>query len=195
MYSPNKNSFIYLKFHRFWFCLTLLLLAELVAFAVLNTTPNDYYSQYVNKSLGANESVFALILLGNLRSSLVLVLLGTIPLGLGTIFGTYMTVSSLAATVKWLLPEVGGLRLFLCVLPHGVFEMLALYCSVLLSVLWSRAVTLTIVRLCRRKPLLAPLKEDGMFLLKSIMYVLIPLIVIAAVMEVTVSPWVMNTII
>ena len=187
--------FTYLKSRRLWCWLTLLLLTELIIFAVLNTTPNDYYSQYVSESLGGNESVFGFILLGNLKSSLILVLLGTIPLGLGTVFGTYMTVSGLVATVKWLLPEVGGLRLLLCVLPHGVFEMSALCCSVLLSVLWSRAVTLTIVRLCLRKPVLAPLKEGGMFLLKSIVYVLIPLILIAAVMEVTVSPWVMNAII
>lgn len=190
MYSPNENSLAYLKSRRLWCWLSLLLLAELIVLAVLNTTPNDHYSQYVSESLGANESAFGFILLGNLKSSLVLVLLGTIPLGLGTVFGTYMMVSGLAATAKWLLPEVGGSRLLLCVLPHGAFEMSALYCSVLLSVLWSRAVTMTIVRLCLRKPVLAPLKEDGMFLLKSIVYVVIPLILIVAVIEVTVSGWI-----
>lgn len=79
MYSPNENSLAYLKSRRLWCWLSLLLLAELIAFAVLNTTPNDHYSQYVSESLGANESVFGFILLGNLKSSLVLVLLGTIP--------------------------------------------------------------------------------------------------------------------
>lgn len=191
----DKSVFTYLKSRRFWCWLSLLLIAEMIVFAVLNTTPNDHYSQYVSESLGANESVFGFILLGNLRSSLILVLIGIIPLGLGTVFGTYMTVSGLVATVKWLLPEIGGSRLLLCVLPHGVFEILAICYSVLLSVLWSRAVTLAIIRLCRRKPVLAPLKEYGIFLLKSMVYVLIPLVLTAAVMEVTVSSWVMNSII
>lgn len=193
MYSPNENSLAYLKSRRLWCWLSLLLLAELIVFAVLNTTPNDHYSQYVSESLGANESAFGFILLGNLKSSLVL--LGTIPLGLGTVFGTYMTVSGLISTVKWLQSEVGGLRMLLCVLSHGIFEILALYCSVLLSVLWSRAVTLEIIRLCKRKPSLTSIKEDGMFFLKSIVYVPIPLILIAAVMEVPFSSLVMNFII
>jgi len=163
-----------------------LLVTELIVFAWLNTEPigESFTSQPLS------ENVFLDILFVNLRSSIFTIIFGSIPFGVGTFFAAYMTVTSLIAQLKYLLPEIGLARLSLCVLPHGPFELTAIFLSILLSVLWSRAITLSIIQLLRRKPTATFFKEEGRQILKTAFLVLFPLITFAALIEATVSKWV-----
>ena len=170
--------------------ISLLLIIETILYAWLNTPADFHYEQYVARTVGNYNCFFGFIFWENLKSSLSLILMGMIPLGLGVIFGTYLTARSLVAAIKWLLPEIGAGKMLLCLLPHGIFEVAAIFLSVFLAVLLSRTVTLSIARLARRKPVMKPLQEECQFLLKSVLLVLIPLLLLAAAMEVTVSKWV-----
>lgn len=189
-----RSIFSYLKSHWKVGGVVLLAMAEFLVFAVLNVEASGSYEQYVAETSVKYSGRFPFIFWENLESGLRLVLMGTVPLGLGTLFGAYATVAGLVSACKWLLPEIGGRTLLLCVLPHGMFEIPAICFSVLLSALWSRAVTAAIIRLLRREPAVRTLCEDGLSVLKSAAFVQIPLILIAAVIEVTVSLWVVSAV-
>ena len=170
--------------------IVLLLTIELFVFAVLHTEADSHYEQYLAETAGQYSGVFPFIFLENLQSMLIMILAGTVPAFLGSFFVTNQTISGLVATGKWILPEVGATRLVMCLLPHGIFEIPAICFTILLSVLWSRAVTLAIIRLIRRKPVIDRFREDTMGVLKSIVFILIPLVLIAAIVEATITKWI-----
>lgn len=184
-----KVLFPYFSKHRKWCGLTALILIEFSVFAMLNVPANDQYRQYVAATQSEYHSLFSFIFFENLKSSLGIVLLGTIPFGVGTLFITYVTLAGLVSTFKFILPEVGGWKLLVCTLPHGIFEIAAICVSVLLSVLWCRAITAAIIRLVRRRAVFVPLREDCVAILKSVVSIQIPLLLVAALMESTVSSW------
>lgn len=190
--SQYQAIFHYLRSHLQWCLLTALVIAELIVFVCLNTGPDGHYETYVANTIGKYPNLFTFILGENLQSALVMVLFGTMPFGLGVIFSTYSVFSSLCSTVKWLLPDYGVRKMLLGIMAHGIFELTAIFFSVLLSVLWCRALTLAIIRLVRRRPLLKEFRTDLFFLAKAVFLVLIPLLFIAASIEVTITAWIVG---
>jgi len=188
----NHTIFSYLRKNWKWCLLTLLVIAEMLAFACLHTEAIDSYYQYMDETSVRYSSMFFFIFFENLKSLILTVAVGLIPLGLGSLFMIYSTVSGLSATAKWILQDVSGLNLFLSILPHGIFEIPSIILSMILSVFLSRAITVSIISLFRKRPVLAPLREDILAIVKTVVYVLIPLILIGAIVESTVSKWMIS---
>lgn len=190
--SQYQEVFQYLHAHRQWCWLTMLLIAELILFVCLKTGPDAHYESYVENTIGKYPNLFTFILGENIQSALVMISFGFLPFGLGVIFGTYSVFSSLCSTVKWLLPDYGVRKILLGIMAHGIFELTALCFSVLLSVLLCRALTLSILRLIQRQPLLNEFRTDLLFLVRAVFIVLIPLLFIAASVEVTITAWIVG---
>ena len=169
--------------------MTLLCLIELIVYVCLKTEPSNEYEQYVAETLPEYANMFAFIFSENLKTSLRVVALGIVPFFLGSATAGYLIFASLISALKWLLTNVSLWDLFLCILPHGIFEFTAIFFSVQLSVFLSRTVTMVPIRLFKKEAVLSPLKEDLLFLLRSIVLILIPLFLIAAGIEETVSEW------
>lgn len=186
------DAFGYLK--RKWLCclIVLVVIIELLVFALLNTAADGHYEQYLAETVGQYSGKFAFIFLENLQSMLIMILMGTIPAFLGIFFVSNQTISGLVATGKWILPDVGVTRLLISILPHGIFEIPAICFTILLSALWSRTVTIAIIRLIRRKPVITSFREDVAGILKSIVFILLPLVLIAAVIEATLTRWIVG---
>lgn len=192
--SQYNSLRTYLKSTKQWCFLALMLIIEIFIFACLNAEPNDSYEQYLSATEGLYRGLLPFIFWENLKAALLLILFGAIPFGFGVIFALYSISTSLVSTGKWLLPQVGFRKMLLCTLPHGVFEISAICFSVVLSVLLCKSVTIAIIHLFRRKPVIPSLQENGVMLLKSILLVLLPLILFSAVMEATLSRWVAGII-
>lgn len=192
--AQYQAIFTYLRGHRQWCWLSALLIIEFTVFVCLKVPPDNHYESYVSNTVGRYPNLFTFILGENILSSLLMILSGTLPFGLGVLFCAYSVFGSLCSTVKWLLPEYGVRKILLGTVFHGVFELAALLFSVLLSVLWCRAITLAILQLIGRRPMLAQFKLDIIFLTKTILFVLVPLLLVAASVEVTITAWIVQTL-
>lgn len=179
----------YIKTNHKWYLLTLLIIIEFIAFACLNTGANDHYGDYVAQTTPEYRSLFWFIFCENIKALLQTILYGTIPLGIGVVFGLYFMTSGVVATVKWLLPAIGGWRMLACTLPHGIFELSAIVISVMVAALWSKTVTVSLFRLISRRPIAAAFFEKVKSLVRIVALVQLPLLLLAAVIEVTVSNW------
>ena len=186
VYCYNE-IWLYIKGCRLWALLTLLMAAELLVFCLLNSAPSTQCGQYVAERQSLYANLFSFILFENLQACLSILASGIIPLGFGALFTCYGMMDGLVSTGKWLLPNAGGWKMALCLIPHGVFEIPAMIISVLAAVLLSRAVTVAIWRLIIRTPLKVELLYELKLLLKITMLVLLPLILLGAIMEVSVS--------
>ena len=165
-----------------------MLIAETILVVWLKIGPDNHYETYVASKVNTYPNLFAFIFVENLLCALAVILFGCIPFGVGTIFRTCLMFGNLCATLKWLWPYYSVKEMLVSTLPHGIFEFTDMYFCVLLSALWSRAVTLAMGRLVARRPVLQKLKCDLLFLGKAIIFVLIPLTFIAAIVEVTITP-------
>ena len=192
--AQYQSIFIYLHGHRQWCWISALLIIELIVFVCLKVPPDNHYESYVSSTVDRYPNLFTFILGENILSSLLMILSGTIPFGLGVLFSAYSVFGSLCSTVKWLLPEYGVRKILLGTVFHGIFELGALLFSVLLSVLCCRAITLAILRLIGRRPMLAQFKLDILFLTKAVLFILIPLLLVGASVEVTISAWIVQTL-
>lgn len=179
----------YVKTNYKWCLLTLLILIEFIVFACLNTVANDHYGDYVAQTTPEYSSLFWFIFCENTKTAMWIILYGTIPLGLGMVFGLYFVTTNLVATVKWLLPSVGGWKMLACTFPHGVFELSAFVVSVVVAALWSKMVTISLLWLIRGKPTGSALFEEAKSQVRIVALVQLPLLLIAAIIEVTVSSW------
>ncbi len=190
--SGYRMIVAYLRSNRKWCWMTVLALAEILVFACLHTDADHHYEIYLAETMGQYDALLGHIFWENLRTALMTVLIGSIPFGIGILFNSYFTCSGLVATAKLLLPRVGGMSLLLSVAPHGIFEIPAIVFSFILSVLWSRAITFVLLRLRREK---SKLKTDCKFLFQAVVFVLIPLTLVAAVTETYISALVIEMII
>lgn len=187
-----RMIFDYHRSNRKWCWMTVLALAEILVFTCLHTEADHHYEIYLAETMGQYDTLLGHIFWENLRTALRTVLIGAIPFGIGILFNSYFTCSGLVATAKLLLPRVGGMRLLLCAAPHGMLEISAIVFSFILSVLWSRAITFELLRLHRDKP---GLKTDCRFLFRAVVFVLIPLTLVAALTETYISALVVEMII
>ena len=187
--------FSYLWQKKNWVFLTLLWVVETGVLLWLRTEPNiTPYQNYVQETLPRyestfrHESLFWFILLENTLSALRMVASGIVPLGLSTVFASFLTLRGLVQSTKVLTSQLGGWKVFLSILPHGIFEIPALLFSVLFAVLLTRAVTMTFFRLITRKPIIAPLKEDAIALLRGVVLMMLPLLLAGALVETFLTP-------
>lgn len=183
---------LYVKARIWWTPLTLLVVVEFLVFCLLNSAPSTQYGQYVAKTQPLYANLFSFVFFENLQACLSILASGIIPLGLGALFTCYGMMDGLVSTGKWLLPSVDGWKMALCLLPHGVFEIPAMIISVLAAVLLSRAVTVAFWRLIIRKPLKEELLYELKMLLQITVLVLLSLILLGALVEVTVSDYVLG---
>ena len=195
MKNQYKTLFSALWKQKNWCFLALLWVAEASVLLWLRTEPNiTPYQSYVQETLPRyestfrHESLFWFILLENTLSALQMVASGIVPLGLSTVFASFLTLRGLVESAKALTIQFGGWKLFLSILPHGIFELPALFFSVLLAVLLTRAVTVIPFRILTKKPVLNPLKEELLTVLRGVVLVLIPLLFISAVVENFITP-------
>lgn len=179
----------YIKTNHKWYLLTVLILIEFIVFACLNTGANDHYGDYVAQTTPSYRSLFWFIFCENTKASLQMILYGTMPLGIGVVLGLYFLTSSVVATAKWLLPAVGSWKMLACTLPHGIFELSALVVSVMVAALWSKTVTVSLLRLIKGTLAAATFFEEVKSLASIVALVQMPLLLIAAVVEVTLSSW------
>ena len=193
--NQYKALFSALWKQKSWCFLALLWVAEASVLLWLRTEPNiTPYQSYVQETLPRyestfrHESLFWFILLENTLSALQMVASGIVPLGLSTVFASFLTLRGLVESAKALTIQFGGWKLFLSILPHGIFELPALFFSVLLAVLLTRAVTVIPFRILTKKPVLNPLKEELLTVLRGVVLVLIPLLFISAVVENFITP-------
>ena len=172
-----------------WILAALLMVAEILVYTCLHAAPNRQYEQYVAETLPTYSSVFGFILLENLKSAVLLVAFGFVPCGLGILYGTYMTAYGLVATTKRLLPLVGVKRFLLGTLPHGILEIPAILFCVVLGVLLSKATTCMLLRRLKGVSKAHRYQRELCLIGKSVGLILVPLFTIAAVVEVTISQY------
>ena len=175
---------------------------EMFVFYIVNGTANDHYRVYVESAqdLYPNELVF--IFCENLKSAAGMILVGLVPLFFGGLYGAMMAVSGLVVTLKYELQSLPFRTIFLSLLPHGIFEMTVLVFSYILSNILSEEITLGLWRRITGKTVsfwgrpspLFGIKKTGVFILSSMVFVIVPLLFLAATIEVTISPMVLSVL-
>ena len=169
--------------NRIWCCIALLMIAEIIIFAILHSEPSSHYSDYVNGTEVLYKTRLGFIFIENAKTMLITVAMGVLPFGLGAVFETYLITDFFFSTGKWLLPLVGINRFILGTLPHGLFEIMAIVLSIVASLLLSKTITAFIIDLVRRKAYVKGFGEDLYNILKMIVFVLIPIMFVSAVVE------------
>ena len=133
MSNPYRSILTYLNTKRKLCLITALVVVEIILFAVLNTDGNSEYFRHADEARGTYGSKLAFILFGNLLAMLQMIAFGTLPFGIGTIFCTYSVATGLVGTGKFVLSQIGTRNMILCTLPHCIFELTAIFMSILLS--------------------------------------------------------------
>jgi len=174
----------------------LLVIAELMLFCALNCEADaSTYTAYLEQTTPLYPSAFAHILFENLKSMALTVFSGLIPFFGGALFMGFGTVYSLFSVGKAVLLQMPADAMFLALLPHGIFEIPAILFSLLLAAMLSKEVTLLLVcmitdrdfrsrrALLIRRGLLPTLR----FCLRGLVFVILPLMLLGALAESTVS--------
>lgn len=195
MSNPYRSILTYLNTKRKLCLITALVVVEIILFAVLNTDGNSEYLRFANDAKDTYGSKLAFILFGNLLAMLQMIAFGSLPFGIGTIFSTYSVATGLIGTGKLILSQIGTRNMILCILPHGIFELAAIFMSILLSALWSQTVTCAVWRMMRRRKVISPFLTDAGIILKTIVFVVVPLITFSALIESTVSAYIAELVI
>ena len=182
--------------------ISVLIFVEVLFFCVLNGIPDDHYSAYVETTQNQYPNQFTFIFCENLKSAVAMIFVGAIPLYIGGLYGTMTSLSGLVLTFKYLLQYLPFHEIFLSILPHGVLEMTALLLSFILSNILSKEITIGLWQhitgrkipfLGRQIPLLG-IKRAGKIILSSIVFVIVPLLFLAAAIEVTISPAILSAL-
>ena len=197
-----KNIFSFLRSNRKLVFITLLFIAESIVFCLLNCKADiSRYMSYYNAARPQYSDLFSFILVKNMQAMLMTVLIGTIPLFIGIMFNSYLTVRSLTVVCKYAVAETSAVTVLASTLPHGIFEIPAIIFSVILGVIISKEITLFLLSFVVRKKFDDPesvfhrhgLKETAVFCFESIVFVIVPLVFIGAFTETFVTGWVVET--
>ena len=180
--------------------MSVLIFIEIVVFYIVNGIADDHYQVYVESTQGLYPNKLAFIFCENLKSTAAMILIGSIPLFFGGLYGVMMSAGGLVVTFKYMLQSLPFHTIFLSILPHGVLEMTALLLSFVLSNILSKEITIGLWQhitgrkipfLGRQIPLLG-IKRAGKMILSSIAFVIVPLLFLAAAIEVTISPAILS---
>ena len=184
-------------------CISCLVVIEIIIFYIVNGIPDDHYSAYVETTQNQYPNQFTFIFCENLKSVVAMIFVGAIPLYLGGLYGTMMSLSGLVLTFKYLLQRLPFHAIFLSILPHGVLEMTALLLSFILSNILSKEITIGLwqhitgrkISFWGRPIPLIGIKRAGKMILSSIAFVIVPLLFLAAAIEVTISPAILSALV
>lgn len=180
-----------------------LVLAELIIYCIINCDADiSQYLEYTEITMPEYKNLFSFIFFENLKSSAKLALTGVIPFFLGILADTFLTAYGLTSSIKFILGEFPANYVFLSLLPHGIFEMSGLNFCIILAAILSKELTLFLLSLVTKRKFDNPraiLHQDGLkktmiFFAESFAFVVTPLILLGAIMECTITPWVMEII-
>lgn len=182
--------------------LSIVMFIEMFAFYIATGTANNHYQAYVESTQKLYPNNFTFIFCENLKSTIVMILVGFIPLFFGTLYGGMIFVSGMVITFKYVLRSLSFHTIFFSLLPHGIFEMTVLLYSYILSNILSKEITLGLwhritgkaVSFLGRPIHLLGIKRIGVFILFNVIFVIIPLLFLAAIIEVTISPMILSTL-
>ena len=192
--SQYREIWRFLKANWLMIAFTVLLLVEVAVFHGLNTDGSDRYADYATSTESRYGCVFLFIFCENLKTAALTVAVGLIPLFLGPMFAATATLGGIVAALKYLLLELTPSVIFLCVLPHGIFEWSAILLTFSLSVILSKEVTcfcLRLVGLNSKIPIpgsVCGLRDTAAMTIQCWLLVVLPLLLAGAAMEVTLSP-------
>ena len=198
-----KHIFSHLLSNAKFLFFIFLVLAELIIYCIINCDADiSQYIEYTEITMPEYKNLFSFIFFENLKSSAKLALTGFIPLFLGILADTFLTAYSLTSSMKFILNEFSADYVFLSLLPHGIFEMSGLIFCIIFAVILSKELTLFLLSVIMKKKFDNPkaifhqdgLKETIAFFAESFVLVVTPLILLGAIMECTVTPWVMEII-
>ena len=197
------NIFSHLRSNAKFLFFIFLILAELIIYCIINCDADiSQYLEYTEITMPEYKNLFSFIFFENLKSSAKLALTGFIPFFLGILADTFLTAYSLTSSIKFILGEFPANYVFLSLLPHGLFEMSGLIFCIIISAVLSKELTLFLLSFITKKKFDNPkavlhqngLKKTIIFFSESFVFVVTPLILLGAIMECTITSWVMEII-
>ena len=187
-----KNIFSYLVANKKLIFITLLFIAESIVYCLINSEADiSSYLAYHDETRPQYGTLFSFILFENTQAMLPTIIMGTVPFFLGTLFCTYSTVHSLVIAFKYIISSLPIETILAGTLPHGIFEIPAIIFSMILSAIISKEITLAILSFITKKKFdnskaifyRNGLKETAIFVAKSLVFVILPLVFIGAFVE------------
>jgi len=173
----------YLRQNRWWCIVILIAIAEAIIYSVLNIEASDAYGTYAEAAMPAYSSLFAFILFENLKTAVKIVLVGIVPFCIFSFFITMSSIFGLVASFKLYCPALPPGAIAAASLPHAVVEVPAIIITILASFLLSKSVTFLLYWLIRRRPALTAFRKDLVHICRMVVFLIIPMILIAAVLE------------
>jgi len=183
-----EEIFAYLRPNSDWCFLVLLFVGAFLLYTCVNTMPSDTHFENVGRIRQLYPNDFSFIATENLKCALFQILAGTAPFGIGTVFHVFLSLKNLVGSLKYLHLHTAGWKILVGILPHGIPELCAMLFSILLSALYSKATVILLLGIFHPEgaDLRAFFSEIRM-ILKGIVFVLVPLVLIAAWIEANVS--------
>ena len=178
-----KDFGSYVRRNRKLTILILLAIAEFVVFSILNTEAESRYLEYAESTMPEYSGLFTFIFFENLGTMLRMLAAGLIPLGLGSLFMTYLVIRNLTAAIKWFLLYIPPKEILLLLLPHSLLEIPAVIFTMMLSFYLSRESTILLYRLIFRREKLRQTDADLRTLCMTFVLGLLPGVLGAAVLE------------
>lgn len=198
--AQYKEIGAYLKRNKRFPLIVAMVIVEVIVYSALKTPANTNYEEYVAESMPAYSNLFTFIFFENTKSTGKILLSGIVPACFGSLTVLCLTMLDLTATVKQLLLSYSPHMIFLSILPHGIFELSAMLGAVLFSSLLSKEITLAIAKVFVPKGWRLSKKisdqriKNIATIIKAWCLVIVPLLVVAAMIEVTISPVVMEIV-
>lgn len=168
---------------------------ECIIFACLNMEADPHYLEYLEKTEPKYNSVFWLIFIENSISSILTAILGMFPFFVGTLYESYSIAAGFITTVKLFMQKIPLKYILFGIAPHGIFEMSAIVFSLIISAVFSREMSRIFLKWILKDKLRYDEKLIPMiFVIRGLLLVVIPLLFVGAVVEITVSPILLNNI-
>ena len=189
----------FLKGNKYLIAISFMVFVELILFYIVNGVPDDHYRIYLENTKGKYQTDFTFIFFENMKSALLQIGMGGVILFCGNLLWTMMVVKAFIATFKQLLYDFSFHTILFSILPHGVFEIFVMVFSFILANILSKEIVLSILQFIMKKdnalrgiPIVQfGIKRTIVMILFSIAFVIVPMLFLAAIVEVTISPLVL----
>ena len=194
-----RNICSYLRSDFLFILTVLLVIATCVAHRIVNSdTDISLYLAYYKANRPLYESGFSFIFFENMRAMFQTVYMGLIPFFLGSFFHLFVSADFLVASFKYIIAETSVSTLIIGILPHGIFEIPAMFFSVILGAIISKEITLLLLSLVTRKKFdnsesvlhRHGFKETVVFAAESFVFAILPLVFVGAFVETFITEWV-----
>ena len=186
---PSKRMVHYLARNYRLCIMVLLVIAEMIVYSAINAEPTiEGYMHYLNDTLPRYSSDFAFIFIENTKTSLRILLSGLIPFFAGTVFSSFSVIYSMTGGMKCFLQKLPPSIILKGTLPHGIFELLEILLSLLLSVLISKEVTMIIIARSQNSRTMKERTSGIGISFSCWLFIGIPLLLLAALIETYITP-------